>query len=176
MPWATSSRSTPKAKPSRRWPWASDFVQLIHAADLDGDGQAEVIGLGPSQAAEAARVGDNIVFGIGPRGEELWHYDLPAGLPANGALELVASGNLLDSEAGQWVLAGPDGSVHILAADGTLVDRFNTGIAISGLTVAATGDAGMLVVASEAAEWKPGDWPNSFRAPGTPSSGPPRQR
>lgn len=124
------------------------FVQLVHAADLDGDGQAELIGLGPSQAAEAARVGDNIVFGIGPGGEELWHYDLPAGLPANGALELVASGNLLGS-AGQWVLAGPDGSVHILAADGTLVDRFNTGVAISGLTVAAAGDEGMLVVAGE---------------------------
>lgn len=125
------------------------FVQLIHTADLDGDGQAEVVGLGPSQAAEAARVGDNIVFGIGPSGEELWHYDLPAGLPANGALEFVASGNLLGSAAGQWVLAGPDGSVHILAADGTLVDRFTTGVAIAGLTVAATGDESMLVVAGD---------------------------
>lgn len=123
------------------------FVELVFAADLDADGRAELCGIGPVKAEAAGPVRHNAVIGISPAGEEQWHYDLPPGLPANGALEYVTSGNLLDPSAAQWVVAGADGSIHLLAADGKLIDRFNFGSAISGIAVARFDAQPALVVA-----------------------------
>lgn len=125
------------------------FIELIFAADLDGDGQPELCGIGPAKAENGGPLRRNAVIGISPAGEELWHYDLPPGLPANGALEYVTSGDLLGRAAGQWVIAGSDGSIHVLAADGELIDRFNTGSAISGIAVARLDGQPVLVVASQ---------------------------
>ena len=74
----------------------------------------------------------------------------------NAALEMVAAGRVLGG-TGNWVLAGADGSIHILSADGKPLDQFNTGAAISGLTVAPI-DGGALIVATDkgidASRWK----------------------
>jgi thiol-disulfide isomerase/thioredoxin len=128
------------------------FVQLVFTADLNGDGSSEVCALGPSQTGEAMQPGENAVIGLSTDGEVLWQYDLPAGVPANGALEYVASGKLV-SDAGQWVIAGPDGSIHILSSDGKLLDRFNTGVALSGLAVAQLkGQAALIISSPEGVE------------------------
>ncbi|HEX5444401.1 MAG TPA: redoxin domain-containing protein [Pirellulales bacterium] len=133
------------------------FVELVFAADLDGDGQAEFCGIGPAKAAQEGPLRRNAVIGISPAGDELWQYDLPPGLPANGALEYVSYGHLLEGPAGQWVIAGADGSIHLLAADGQLIDRFNYGSAISGIAVAQLDEEPMLVVASDKSieAWRP---------------------
>lgn len=123
------------------------FVQLVFAADLNGDGQSELCAIGPSKTGEQIEPGHNAALGLSLAGEILWQYDLPAGLPANGALEFVTSGNLLSAE-GQWVIAGADGSIHILSADGTLIDRFNSGVALSGLAVAPLAGQASLILAS----------------------------
>ena len=47
---------------------------------------------------------------------------------------MVAAGLL--GNGGKWVLAGSDGSVNILSANGKLIDQFHMGAAISGLAVA----------------------------------------
>ncbi|HJT34106.1 MAG TPA: redoxin domain-containing protein [Pirellulales bacterium] len=135
------------------------FIELVFAADLDGDGQAELCGIGPAKTDNAGPLRHNAAIGIGARGEELWQYDLPPGLPANGALEYVAAGHLLDQSAGQWVIAGSDGSVHILAADGKPLDHFNSGSAISGIAVARLDGQPVLVVAGGKAieAWQVGD-------------------
>jgi hypothetical protein len=67
------------------------------------------------------------------------------------SLEMVAAGNLLGGDAGpgdagpgdagpvetgQWVIVASDGSIHILATDGTLIDRFNYGTAPTGIAIA----------------------------------------
>jgi hypothetical protein len=49
---------------------------------------------------------------------------------------MVASGKLLDGETGQWVIAAPDGSIHIVGIEGALIDQFNSGAAPSGMAVA----------------------------------------
>lgn len=131
------------------WEAGKRFVELVFAADLDGDGQAEFCGIGPAKAAQEGPLRRNAAIGISPAGDELWQYDLPPGLPANGALEYVTAGHLLDGQAGQWVIAGADGSIHLLAANGKPIDRFNYGSAISGIAVARFDEQPALVVASE---------------------------
>lgn len=125
------------------------FVQLVFTADLNGDGESEICAIGPSKTGDQMRPGQNAALGLSAAGEILWQYDLPAGLPANGALEYVTSGNLLTG-SGQWVIAGADGSIHILSADGELIDRFNSGVALSGLAVANLDGQAALVLASPA--------------------------
>ncbi|HEV3003507.1 MAG TPA: thioredoxin-like domain-containing protein, partial [Pirellulales bacterium] len=130
------------------------FIQLVYAADLDGDGASEICAIGPSQKGGGMRPGDNAAFGLSASGDVLWQYDLPPGVPNNGALEYVASGNLI-GDAGQWVIAGPDGSIHILSADGRVVDRFNSGLALAGLAVAQLkGQSALILTSSEGVEAK----------------------
>ena len=117
------------------------FIRSIVAADLDGDGGTEFCCLAPRQQAEDTAIGIDAV------GRELWSYPLPKGVPAHRALEVVTAGNLLGAQAAQWILAGPDGSIHILAADGTAIDRFNYGSAITGIGVAPF-DPPLLIVAT----------------------------
>jgi hypothetical protein len=50
--------------------------------------------------------------------------------------------------AGQWLLPGADGSIHILSADGRLFDKFNYGAALQGLATVEINGQPVLVVAS----------------------------
>ncbi|HVX12303.1 MAG TPA: thioredoxin-like domain-containing protein [Pirellulales bacterium] len=132
-----------------RKPLAADgrFIQLVFTADLDGDGASEICVIGPKKAAGEVQPGENVAMGLSAGGEVLWQYELPTGVPANGALEYVTSGQLL-SKAGEWVIAGADGSIHILSADGQLVDRFNTGVALGGVAVAQLNGQAALIISS----------------------------
>ena len=123
------------------------FVRLIYTADLDLDGNSEWCAIA-SRPSEPNKPLHDSVVGLSPRGEELWSYDLPAGIPQHIALDMVASGSLL-GEAGQWTIAAADGSIHILGIDGDLIDHFNYGAAASGLAIANLGGRPALVVASE---------------------------
>ena len=70
------------------------------------------------------------------------------GAQANPALEMVAAGRLTGA-TGQWVLAGADGSIHVLSADGKPLEVFNLGTAISGLAVTTIDGRGALVVGTD---------------------------
>jgi thiol-disulfide isomerase/thioredoxin len=131
----------------KSWSVGKQFIQLIFTADLDGDGTNEICAIGPHKTGEAVRTGDNTVFGLSSSGDVLWQYDLPPGVPTNGAIEFVASGSLL-GEVGQWIIAGPDGSIHVLSPDGKRIDRFNTGLALAGLAVARLNGRSALVISS----------------------------
>jgi hypothetical protein len=117
------------------------FLRWVTLADLDGDGQTECC------AIASTKVGVEAAVGLSPSGEALWTYDLPIGAHANAALEMVSAGHL--GSSGKWVLAGSDGSVHILNANGQLIDQFHVGTAISGLSVAKIDGIGALVVATD---------------------------
>jgi hypothetical protein len=77
---------------------------------------------------------------------ERWSYEMPEGAHRN-ALRPVATGSVLPGSAGDWVLAGADGSVHLIAADGSASDFFYLGKEITGLA-AARGESKLLFVAS----------------------------
>lgn len=67
---------------------------------------------------------------------ESWHYALPPGVHRK-PIEPLASGPVLRERADYWLLAGPDGSVHILSEQGDLLDHFAVGSELTGLAAAA---------------------------------------
>jgi len=116
---------------------------LLHiaAADLDGDGQPEWCGHQIRQTGDCSAIGFNL------NGETLWRYVLPPGtfpMP----VERIVPGKLTPGAAGQWLLPGPDGSIHVIAADGKPLDKFNYGAALSGLATVQSQGKTLLVVAS----------------------------
>jgi thiol-disulfide isomerase/thioredoxin len=124
------------------------FLRLIYAADLDGDGQSERCAVAQSIAEGKER---DVLVGMDAAGGELWSYPLPAGAPAvpAAANEMVMSGKLIADGPGQWIVGGADGSIHILGADGQIVDHFNSGVALSGIGVARFDDGHVLLTSSE---------------------------
>jgi len=116
-------------------------LHWIVAADLTGDGQPEWCGMA------APKLGDNIAVGLNLEGEELWHYDLPSGVQPQ-PVEPIVSGRIAPVDEDQWLLPGSDGSIHVIAADGKLLDRFNYGAVIGGLATAEHDGRTLLIVSS----------------------------
>ncbi|HBO45486.1 MAG TPA: hypothetical protein DD670_16450 [Planctomycetaceae bacterium] len=117
------------------------LLYWIAAADLRGDGRTQLCGLATPQ------LGENLAVGLTPEGEIAWNYELPRGIP--GALvDLVVPARLRPNEPGQWILVGSDGSLHIVAADGRPIDRFNYGQRIMGVAFAQLDGKPVLVVST----------------------------
>lgn len=117
------------------------FLRNIVSADLDADGTPEWCGLA------GVKVGDNLAVGLDLSGKELWTYPLPEGvhqLP----VERIIPARLTTDGPGQWLLPGPDGSIHVLAADGKPLDRLNYGAALAGLATAVIDGKPVLLVSS----------------------------
>ena len=116
-------------------------LQGIVTADVDGDGQLDYCALA------GKRLEDNTVVGLDAKGNQLWQYTLPSGVHTQ-PVEPVVAGRLSPATPGQWLLAGPDGSIHILAAAGKLLDSFNYGVPLQGLATATYQDQLILLVSS----------------------------
>ncbi len=118
------------------------FLRWALVADVNGDGQTECC------AIASTKVGVEAAIGLSATGELLWAYDLPVGAQPNPALEMLAAGRVIGNE-GQWVLAGADGSIHILSADGKPLDQFHTGAAIAGLAITTIDGQGAILISSD---------------------------
>jgi thiol-disulfide isomerase/thioredoxin len=116
-------------------------IHWIVASDLRHDGQLLWCGL------TATKVGENVALGISPRGEVLWSYPLPVGI-APQPIEPILSGKVTREGPDQWILPGADSSIHILSADGKLVDKFNYGEMLQGLATVNINGQPVLVVAT----------------------------
>ena len=77
---------------------------------------------------------------------EQWNYSLPLGQPRN-AIEFLTSGRLVD-DVGQWVMAGADGSIHIVSSDGEFSDYFCVGEELHGVAASRNADHGLLVIST----------------------------
>ncbi|HEX3657672.1 MAG TPA: redoxin domain-containing protein [Pirellulales bacterium] len=122
------------------------FVRGVFSANLTSSDRTDYCAVAMSEANQQTLVG----FDLSSR--ELWSYKLPAGLQNHAALESVTSGNVLGARSAQWLIAGPDGSIHILSADGVEVDHFTYGQAISGLAVADLGGPALIIATSKGIE------------------------
>ena len=101
---------------------------------------------GPSYCALTGSItDDNTAVGFTLDGKELWNYPLPAGVHGR-PIEIITSADLTSDATRQWLIAGADGSVHIVAADGKPVDKFNSGSELAGLAGAKFGDKHLLLV------------------------------
>lgn len=127
---------------------ADAFIRLIYTSDL---GQAELspwCAIAMRVANSAKRVRD-VAIGMSPRGTVLWRYPLPAGTHHHASFEMVACGDLFGAGMAQWVIAAADGSIHMLTMDGSLLDRYNSGVSPSGLGIANLGGQPALLIAND---------------------------
>jgi thiol-disulfide isomerase/thioredoxin/outer membrane lipoprotein-sorting protein len=132
---------SPEGKPAEAVTITGRPLQTIYAADLDGDAKPELCGL------SYRSLGANSLVGFDLEGKELWSYDLPTGVHEK-PIEPITHARLLGKQ-GQWLAAGADGSVHILGADGKLIDTFHYGASLAGLAAAQIDGESVLVIASE---------------------------
>ncbi len=91
--------------------------------------------------------GRRLAIGLSAAATSQWRYSLPAG-SFEAPVRFVTNAGLLDPQSPVWLIAGPDGSVHVISQDGRFTDHFCTGLAISGLAGAHQNGAGLVVVSS----------------------------
>jgi hypothetical protein len=79
--------------------------------------------------------GTQTAVGLDAHARETWHYRLPAGVHRK-PIEPIASGPVVAGRANYWLLAGPDGTVHLLSSDGDVLDQFAVGSELTGIAAA----------------------------------------
>jgi hypothetical protein len=79
--------------------------------------------------------------------EERWNYPLPPGVHQQ-PIEPIRASKILSGHAGEWWIAGPDGSIHVISADSQLFDSFYYGAPLTGLATVRIGQQAMLLVAT----------------------------
>lgn len=117
------------------------ILHRIVSADLLGTGELLWCGMA------AIRLGENMAVGFSRKGAEVWSYPVPQGVQPQ-PIELIVPGKVTSEGAGQWLLPGPDGSIHILSVDGGLLDKFNYGTTLHGLATVSIEGQPVLIVAS----------------------------
>jgi hypothetical protein len=116
------------------------FIRAIFAADLNRDGISELCALAPIDA------GRDSLLGLDPQGQQLWLHELPAGIHQQ-PIEQVVAGEVLPGQR-CWIACGADGSIYLVAADGTLLDSFRHGAQLTGISTAVIQGQPALVIAS----------------------------
>jgi hypothetical protein len=94
--------------------------------------------------------GRRVAIGMDASLREAWSYDLPVGV-FRSQVQYVTVGRLLDGPGYQWVMAGPDGSIHIVADDGQFHDWFCRGEDVTGLAATELQEGKVLVIATRQA-------------------------
>jgi outer membrane lipoprotein-sorting protein len=128
-----------EGKPEKEISFPNRNVYYVVGDDLEGHGKNNYCTL------VGTTTGDNIALGISLDGKELWDYTLPVGVHAR-PIEVITTGDVAGDGSKEWLIAAPDGSIHILAADGKPVDKFNTGSTLAGLGVEKSGDQRLLLI------------------------------
>jgi hypothetical protein len=124
-------------------PVANRSIMGLAAARFSGATQAALLGLSSDER------GQRLAVGLTAQLKEAWNYPLPAGVHAR-PIEPITSSHVLPGEQGEWWLAGPDGSIHLIAEDGDPFDSFHYGAALTGLAATKLGEQPVLLVATDA--------------------------
>ena len=117
-------------------------IHRLTAAKFDGEEASTYCGISYLEDGRLLALGLNAELG------EVWNYTLPLGQFSN-QIEFATSGRLRSDESAEWVLAGPDGSVHIISADGEFRDSFAVGELLTGLGVAKLGEDRVVLTATK---------------------------
>jgi hypothetical protein len=122
--------------PVRNWP-----IARILGGQFAAKQQANFLALATSSKNEPFAVG------LTDEMSEKWNYPLPLGVHQN-PIEPVAASRVLPEHQGEWWIAGPDGSVHLITADGQLFDSFFTGTPLTGIAATKIGEKAVLLLSS----------------------------
>lgn len=88
------------------------------------------------------------LLGFDMRSTVLWTYNLPQGMPKR-PIDYVTAADILPNGDSLWIALGSDGSVHLIDRDGILIDRFNHGRYIYGLTHARWNGKNVLILSDD---------------------------
>jgi len=127
-----------------KWPIMRIFGAPFSANDAKSQAnlsQANLFGLSTNAKNEPYAIGLNSELA------ERWNYPLPLGVHQV-PIEPVTPSQALFPKSGEWWIAGPDGSVHLIAADGQLFDSFFTGSPLTGIAATKLDDQPVLLVSS----------------------------
>ncbi len=94
-----------------------------------------------------ADAASSVAIGVDSAGRELWTYPLPKGLHQR-AVEQVIFAELPPPLGKVWIFPGPDGSIHLVAADGKPLDQFHYGEVLCGLATMTLDGKPVLVAAT----------------------------
>ncbi|HEX4146955.1 MAG TPA: thioredoxin-like domain-containing protein [Pirellulales bacterium] len=145
-------------------PVAKRPIDIIVVADLGGrtdrtdPADSEEHELWKLAALSAMGPAELIAVGLDFHGGEQWSYPFPIGV-RNTPCDPLLAGHLRAGSTGQWLLTGADGSIHMLTAEGQLLDRFQYGDELTGIgTTMADGEPILLVsTAHGLTAWKVSD-------------------
>jgi hypothetical protein len=98
------------------------FLKHVTSADLDGDGQPDYCGVAAAAETNDVIVGFQVDAGFPLDGTELWQHPLAAGIHPT-PIEMVTTSRRLPGDPAQWIVAGPDGAILVITADGQLADH-----------------------------------------------------
>ena len=112
---------------------------VVAERDIDRDVFWIALSMAPRAGAVVAMKGDS---------QLAWRFEVPGGFPQT-AIEPVVWGRVLPGGKSHWVVAGADGGIHVVAADGTLVDRFHHGETPTGIALARLAGEPTLLVSSK---------------------------
>jgi peroxiredoxin len=116
-------------------------IGRIFAAGISSSEQASLLGLSSNSKGEPIAVGLNDTL------QERWNYPLPPGVHQR-PIEPIHWSRVIAGHGGEWWIAGPDGSIHVITADGKLFDSFYYGAPLMGLAAAKIGERALLLVAT----------------------------
>jgi thiol-disulfide isomerase/thioredoxin len=125
--------------PEPEWLLPGLMLETVASSEA-GNGETDVCALASNLKREP------LVVGVGPHGEDQWHYPLPRGIYRT-PIEPITSARLIGLKR-HWLIASPDGAIHFVAGDGTPLDSFHYGQALGGLAGARVGDEALLIVAN----------------------------
>jgi hypothetical protein len=104
---------------------------------------------GAAYAAIARTANDEpFLLGLDADFAEQWNYPLP-NLGFAEPIDFLTHGQLRSQGSPDWVVAWADGSVHIVSADGSFSDNFNSGSSLQGIALLPSGDHSQLVLATK---------------------------
>lgn len=127
-----------------RWP----MLRLV-AGQFRSPAAATLLGISHDEQLRPFAVG--LTYEL----KEIWNYPLPVGAHTQ-PIEPIRWSDLWPDAAGQWWLAGPDGSIHVISADGRWFDSFRHGAVLSGLAAGILEGQPTLLVATpeEVTAWR----------------------
>jgi thiol-disulfide isomerase/thioredoxin len=118
---------------------------LVGAADAGG-GKRAICSLAHNND------GTSLAVGLNDRGEDLWRYILPRGIFRTPIQPLTSAALVGGASSGpqpaNWIIAGPDGSIHFVGIDGSPIDHFHFGEALTGLAGARVNGDPLLLIAT----------------------------
>ena len=124
------------------------LIWKLFAADLDGDGNSEVLAVLP-RAGEIVVAGVNSDGRVGKDASQkplLWEHAISPGSHGVKSFEFVVSGDINGDSFGEWCVAAADGTIYFIDRTGKPLDSFASGELLSGMAVVPGDGVVMLVL------------------------------